>query len=181
IYSEKLRELRLIPDKIEVMRDAVQEKARRIAKYLKFLEKAFVLGAGPDVATAMEGALKLKEGARVVAQGYSTPEFAHGPLTLADRENLVIAIVPPVDDERERDVMRIIQKVKQQGASVLVIISKGDDLPVEVDFRIDIPRSLVEFNPMLSIVPIQYLVLEIALQKGLNPDKPEWLTKVARI
>ncbi len=184
-YQAISKELHLIPDRIEVMRESVQESAKHIAKYLKFLEKAFVLGVGADVATALEGALKFKEGARVVAQGYSAPEFAHGPSTLADRENLIIMFVPAmhdgINDDREKIVYKIIEKVQKQGASVLVITPKGESMPVKVDFRIDIPKCPMVLNPLISIVPLQYLVLEIALQKGLNPDKPEWLTKVARI
>ncbi|MHA1681123.1 MAG: SIS domain-containing protein [Promethearchaeota archaeon] len=181
VYARKVSELGQIPDKIATMKETIQGVAKQIAKYLKFLDRAFVLGAGPDVATAMEGALKLKEGARILAQGYSTPEFAHGPSTLADKNNLIIVIVPPVEDERERDVLAIISKVKKQGASVLAIYSRGDKIPDAVDFWMEIPRVPVEFNPILSIIPIQYLVLEIALQKHLDPDKPSWLTKVARL
>ncbi|NMC08536.1 MAG: SIS domain-containing protein [Candidatus Lokiarchaeota archaeon] len=180
-YKSRVRELNMIPDRIEVMRETVQTNARKFAKYLKFLDRAFVLGAGPDIATAMEGALKLAEGSRIIAQGYSANEFLHGPITLADRMNLVITLIPPVVDEQEKDFIKIIQRVQQQGASVLAITSRIEDLPETVDFRIDIPKCLMEFNPLLSIVPLQYLVLEIAIEKGLDPDKPEWLTKVAHI
>lgn len=184
-YNAKLKELLLIPDKIEIMRDAVQDLSKRIAKSLKFLQKAFVLGTGPDVATALEGSLKLKEGARIVAQGYSAPEFAHGPVTLADRETLIIMLVPVMDDgindARERIMLKIIDRVKRQGASALVVSSPGDEIPDSVDFKIEIPKCSMEFNPLLAIVPLQYLVLEISLQKGLNPDSPVWLTKVAEI
>jgi glucosamine--fructose-6-phosphate aminotransferase (isomerizing) len=180
-YKAKVRELNMIPDRIEVMRETVQANAKKFAKYLKFLDRAFVLGAGPDIATAMEGALKLAEGSRIIAQGYSANEFLHGPITLADRQNLVITLMPPIVDEQEKDFIKIIQKVQLQGASVLAITSRGEDLPESVDFRIDIPKCPMEFNPLLSIVPLQYLVLEIALEKALDPDKPEWLTKVARI
>ncbi|MBN2154406.1 MAG: SIS domain-containing protein [Candidatus Lokiarchaeota archaeon] len=180
-YLANVRELNMIPDRIEVMRETVQADAKKIAKYLKFLDRAFVLGAGPDIATAMEGALKLAEGSRIVAQGYSANEFLHGPITLADRQSLAITLVPPVVDEQEKDFIKIIERVKQQGASVLAVTSRGEDLPESVDFRITIPKCPMEFNPLVSIVPIQYLVLEIALEKALDPDKPEWLTKVARI
>ena len=184
-YNGKMKELSLIPDRIEVMRETIQEKAHKIAKYLKFLKNAFILGSGPDVATSFEGSLKLKEGARITAQGYSAPEFLHGPITLADRDTLIVMLIPMlhdgINDEREKLFYKIIERVKKQGSSVLLIAAKNESIPVEVDFRIDVPKCSIEFNPFLAIVPLQYLVLEIALQKGLNPDSPEWLTKVARI
>ncbi|MFX0098055.1 MAG: SIS domain-containing protein [Candidatus Hodarchaeota archaeon] len=184
-YNKKKKELLLIPEKIEVISDEIHEKTKRIAKYLKFLEHGFVLGTGPDIATSLETALKFKEGARIAFQGYSSYEFLHGPITLADHENLIIALIPPlkdnVEDEREKGILEIIQRVKNQGASVLVIASKNDDIPNNVDFLMRIPNSSPELNPFLTIVPLQYLVLEIALQKGLDPDKPKGLTKIAVI
>ncbi|MHA1889767.1 MAG: SIS domain-containing protein, partial [Promethearchaeota archaeon] len=184
-WSEKMSTLRSIPDKIESMRPQIQDVMKEIARYLKFLQKAFVLGTGPDVSTALEAALKLKEGTRIVAQGYSYFEFLHGPITLADRENLIIAIMPPlsdnIEDKREKKVIDIINRVKRQQSSVLAVALEHEDLPEHCDFEIRIPSVPVEFCPLLSIIPIQYLVLEIAIQKGLDPDSPEWLTKVAHV
>jgi glucosamine--fructose-6-phosphate aminotransferase (isomerizing) len=184
-YKLKMRELEVVPDRIEVMTPLIQETAKSLGKYLKFLQKAFVLGTGPDVPTALEAALKLKEGARIVAQGYSAPEFSHGPLTLADRETLIIVLIPNmsdgINDTREKIIYRIIERVKEQGASVLAISTADENIPSPIDFRINLPKGPMEFNPLIAIVPIQYLVLEIAIQKGLNPDHPEFLTKVSRI
>jgi glucosamine--fructose-6-phosphate aminotransferase (isomerizing) len=42
-----------------------------------------LIGAGPDAATALSGALVLKEAAKVAAEGYVCGAFRHGPLELA--------------------------------------------------------------------------------------------------
>jgi glucosamine--fructose-6-phosphate aminotransferase (isomerizing) len=42
-----------------------------------------LIGAGPDAATAISGALVLKEAAKVAAEGYVGGAFRHGPLELA--------------------------------------------------------------------------------------------------
>jgi glucosamine--fructose-6-phosphate aminotransferase (isomerizing) len=40
-----------------------------------------------------------------------------------------------------------------------------------------VPDALL---PVLSILPLQSLALELALRKGLDPDRPAGLTKVTR-
>jgi glucosamine--fructose-6-phosphate aminotransferase (isomerizing) len=42
-----------------------------------------LIGAGPEAATALSGALVLKEAAKVAAEGYVCGAFRHGPLELA--------------------------------------------------------------------------------------------------
>ena len=42
-----------------------------------------LIGAGPDTATALAGAMVLKEAAKVAAEGYAGGAFRHGPLELA--------------------------------------------------------------------------------------------------
>lgn len=56
-----------------------------------------LVGAGPWGITAREGALKLREAARMVAEGFDTDQFLHGhevPLTAADG----VVLLAPEDD-----------------------------------------------------------------------------------
>lgn len=175
--------LRLIPAQVEVLLPQLHASIRKLAKYYKFVEKAFVLGAGPDFATAQEAALKLKEGARITAQAYSTAEFPHGPITLADPSAWIVAIVPHEDDPRRGPIIRLLERIKSRGATILGIIIQTkptNDLDF-LDHVVNLPSTPEDLFPLLSIIPIQLLVVEIALIKELNPDAPKWLTKVAGI
>ena len=71
------------------------------------------------------------------------------------------------------------EKVKKRGATLSSLYST--ELMDDVDFGINIPHTHEIFQPLVGIVPAQMLVVEIALEKGINPDKPKWLTKISSV
>ncbi len=177
------KELELMPDKIELLLPELRNSIRKLSKYYKFAETAFVIGAGPDFATAQEAALKLKEGARVYAQAYSTSEFPHGPITLADPSSWIIAIIPHELDDRRQRIIRLLERLKEREATLLGIcnqISPTNELDM-LDSIINLPSVPMIFYPLISIIPIQILTVEIAIIKNINPDTPKYLTKVSHI
>jgi glutamine---fructose-6-phosphate transaminase (isomerizing) len=54
-------------------------------------------GAGPAAITAREGALKLREAARLLAEGYESEYLLHGSAVPLDADDLLIAIDPEGD------------------------------------------------------------------------------------
>ncbi|MHA1264851.1 MAG: SIS domain-containing protein [Candidatus Helarchaeota archaeon] len=170
-----INDLKLIPDTAREMLSTVKQNIKEIAPCYKFVKHAFILGSGPDYATAMEAALKLKEGARILAEAYSAPEFRHGPITLADEYTMILALIPHSTNNRFDSVNSLLKKVEQRHSSILGI-TPSQDLPYE--FLIKMPRIHEELTPLLNIIPIQYLVWDIAILRGYNPDKPQFLTKV---
>ena len=56
-------ELMRIPDKIHSILPILHDDIKEYSNFLKSTRFCFILGSGPDYATAMEAALKLKEGA----------------------------------------------------------------------------------------------------------------------
>lgn len=53
-----------------------------------------VFGAGPNAVTAREGALKLREAARVAAEGFESEYLLHGSAQLLGPQDLMLAIDP---------------------------------------------------------------------------------------
>lgn len=182
-YQEFLEALKLIPGQIEVILPQLRKHIRKVSRYYKFVETAFVLGAGLDFATAQETALKLKEGARIHAQAYSTAEFPHGPITLADPSAWIISIIPHESDPRRGPILRLLKRIKSRGATILGIViqtSPTNELEL-LDSVVNLPSCPMQLFPLLSIIPIQLLSVEIAVIKELNPDTPKFLTKVSGI
>ncbi|OLS13992.1 MAG: glucosamine 6-phosphate synthetase [Promethearchaeota archaeon CR_4] len=182
-YNDYWKQLELIPDKIESLLPDLRNAIRKISRYYKFAEKAFVIGTGPDFATAQEAALKLKEGARIFAQAYSTSEFPHGPITLADHTSWIIAIIPHEKDERRQKMLRLLSRLKEREATILGICSQmtpTNELDV-LDHVINLPNVPKIFNPLIAIIPLQILSVEIAIIKNINPDTPKYLTKISQI
>ena len=129
----------------------------------------------------MEAALKLKEGAQIFAQAFSTAEYVHGPVTLASPYTFVLTIIPrPKIKMRHDDVIKLIHRLKNRGVTVLGI-KNADDIVEELDISIDIPECNDSFAPILSIIPVQLLVVEIASIKNINCDTPKFLSKVSKL
>ncbi|MGV9174158.1 MAG: SIS domain-containing protein [Promethearchaeia archaeon] len=179
-YEEFWEELNSIPVKIETILPDLHAKIKDYSNYFKFAEFCFILGGGQDYAAAMEASLKLKEGARIFGQAYSTAEFPHGPITLADSKAWVIAIIPEKDDKRKRNILNLLRRIKEKKATILGFYS-SDEMPDNIDFGIRVPSTYKDLQPTLTILGIQLLTLEIARIKNLNCDTPKFLTKVSGI
>ena len=176
-------ELIRIPDKINSALPILHETIKQHSDFLKWTRFCFILGSGPDYATALEAALKLKEGARIFGQAYSTAEFPHGPITLADSNTGIIAIIPHEDDRRKNNLLHLLKRIKERDATILGVYeaSKIDNVPEPLDIGIKVPNTLMDLQPIVMIIAIQLLTLEIARRNELNPDEPKFLTKISNI
>ena len=182
-YDAIWNELMNIPEKIETILPILHEEIKACSNYFKFADFCFILGSGPDYATAMEASLKLKEGARIFGQAYSTAEFPHGPITLADSKAWIIAIIPHEEVKRKQNIIHLLKRIKERKATILGIYesTSENEIPEPIDFGIQVPNTTVDLQPILMILGIQLLTLEIARIKGINPDAPKFLTKVSGI
>ncbi|MBD3212086.1 MAG: SIS domain-containing protein [Candidatus Lokiarchaeota archaeon] len=182
-YRMIWEELKLIPSKIENSLPDLHKKIKDYSNYFKFAEFCFILGGGSDYATAMEASLKLKEGARIFGQAYSTAEFPHGPITLADSSAWILAIIPKEEDQRKKNLINLLKRIKERKATILGIYEIEDekDIPDPIDFGIQVPNTIHDLQPIIMILAVQLLTLEIARIKNINSDTPKFLTKVSGI
>ena len=181
VYENLWNELKSLPKLIEFILPNYRKEMQKIAPFFKFGRMAFTIGAGPDYANCMEAALKLKEGAQIFAQAFSTAEYVHGPVTLATPYTFVLTLVPRIEAKtRHDDVIKLIHRLKNRGVTILGI-KNADQIVDELDISIDIPECNDAFTPILSIIPIQLLVVEIATIKNINCDTPKFLSKVSKL
>jgi glucosamine--fructose-6-phosphate aminotransferase (isomerizing) len=133
------------------------------------LEHAFYFGAGPAYATALEGALKMKEMALLHAEGSETWEMASGPATMVGEKTLTVALY--AGDTSDVATADGAKHAKQWGAPVLEV---GPQAYTD-GWHIRVPVS--NFSPFatLSLVPpLALLAFRVARLHGLNPDRPNW-------
>jgi len=177
IRQSLYRAPQILEDTLGFLESQIQEAAERFKDKLA----VFLLGSGPNYATALEGALKLKESCRVFAEGFATREFLHGPMRLVDERTLIIIIVEP--DEIE-DLIRLGNSLRNFGASVVFIFEDSRDAVRLAENSDEIflvsPGLWRVFSPILYILPLQLFAYYMSVSKGLNPDKPEKLTKVVK-
>ena len=137
-------------------------------------DRALLVSRGFNLATALELALKLKETCGLFAEAYSTADFMHGPLVLAQAGVPTLAIRP--DGLMGADVDATLAAVAARGGRTTVF--GGGETSGRPE-ALSLPHSLPEaLTPLLFVVPGQLLVEAVATRRGVNPDAPDGLGKV---
>ncbi len=154
-------ELKRIPSKMEQIISDINS-IENIAGRIKDKVLGFVLGKGPNYPTALEAALKLRETSNLHYTGYAAREFLHGPIQLVGKGTPVIFL-------NWSEIKEVVEKVKSFGGDVIRVGEGGE---------IWFPYTAYELSPLLTVLPMQLLSYKISLLRGLDPDKPEKLSKV---
>ena len=174
-FTEMVRELECIPAKIqEVLKQA--DAIKELSNTFTFAHNFLYLGRGWNYPVALEGALKLKEISYIHAEGYPAAEMKHGPIALIDAEMPCLFIATKHDDYGK--IISNMQEVKARGGKIIAISTKGDEEIKNVaDRYIEIPNTLPALEPLLTVIPLQLLAYDVAVNKGLNVDMPRNLAK----
>lgn len=175
--AQKRASLEKLPNIVSKVIATEEERARQIAGIYHSSPSMLFLGRGISMATAYEGALKLKEIAYNHAEGYSAGESKHGPIALV-HDHYPVVFVAPNDDTRSRLIGNIME-MKARGASIIAVIEEGDrEIESLSDNAFSIPMGVEpEFSVMPYIVPLQLFSYYMATRKGYDPDKPRNLAK----
>lgn len=128
------------------------------------------LGSGPLYGLANEATVKMKEMSLSLAEPYHFMEFRHGPMSLVDREHLVVALL----SEGMRDYeLGVLDDLRERGARLVVVGNRLEGLKGEFDAVLDLQADLPErAYPVLYLPFVQLLAYYRALGRGLNPDRP---------
>ena len=168
---------------IEGQLDRWRKQMAALANKFKSASTFLYLGRGIHYAIAREGALKLKEASYVHAEGYPSGELKHGPNALvSDRVPLVV--LATVDHSLEASVLRyektlhLLREMKAQGARVITIANAGDleveDLVSDLVPVLPAPEYLL---PVSEVIPLQLFAYFMALEHGVDVDRPRNLSK----
>jgi glucosamine--fructose-6-phosphate aminotransferase (isomerizing) len=139
------------------------------AARFRYADRIVVSGRGYSYPTAREGALKLMETSYLSAQAFSGADLLHGPLAMIDGSVPVIAVTSP---GRSGAAMEpVLDRLAEVGAEVLRV-GPARGLPVAAA---GLPEHVL---PIVEIMPLQLLALQLAVERGLDPDAPRGLSKV---
>jgi glucosamine--fructose-6-phosphate aminotransferase (isomerizing) len=132
---------------------------------------AMLLARGPNLAAALQGALLLKEVAKIPAEGLSSGEFAHGPMEAVSRR---ISVVVLGGGRTSKLQHQLALRSKALHARTLMIT------PTEVRGVDSICYG--EINEYLAVFPcaalLELLAYHTSLKKRLNPDHFKFIRKV---
>jgi glucosamine--fructose-6-phosphate aminotransferase (isomerizing) len=150
-----------------VLRD--EEPASVVARGIGDAAGLLTVGRGYLFAIALEAALKLKEAAGILAQGYSAADLRHGAIAVVERGFPVLSFA--ARGPAEGEMVALAGELEERGARVFRAAEEGGDLPV--------PSGVAEpLQALPMAVRGQQVAHALALHRGLDPDAPPGLSKV---
>jgi glucosamine--fructose-6-phosphate aminotransferase (isomerizing) len=157
--------------------------ARQLYKYKDFI----YVGRDIDYPIALEGALKLKEISYIHAEGYPTGELKHGPTALVN-EDMPVVVLATHDKHDEGSMVRYertvsnIREFVQREIPVVAIITEGDTTISQFTSGvIPVPELPMLLQPIVGVIPLQFLAYHIAVLCGRDVDRPRHLSKSVMI
>lgn len=155
-----------MPDR---MRDALHCDWSAWGDSLVTAPAAFVAARGYGLGVGREIALKTTETLRLPSLGYSAAELRHGPRAAVTPATPVLVLrqndeVATAVDELVHDLREANETVFLAGGPESTLPWIGDDHPV--------------CDPIVMLLPAYKAIEAAARHRGLDPDKPEHLSKV---
>lgn len=173
--TEIKRELVILPQKIEKIlshKETIQACARKFSNSKDFI----FIARGINYATALEGALKLKEISYINATGYTAGELKHGPIAMLDESMPVLSII--MNGCVYEKILSNSEEAKARNARMIALTNSDDEkLNGLFETIIRIPDIIEVLSPALAIVPLQLLAYYIAEFLGKDVDQPRNLAK----
>ncbi len=150
---------------------------RRCAEKYQDARDFIYVARGVNIATAMEGALKLKEISYINASGYPAGELKHGPIALLDEKMPVLSILMPGSQNYDK-LLSNSQEAKARQARMIAVTSSADrQLENLFDDIIRVPQVPELLSPLTANIPLQLLAYYMAEKLGRDVDKPRNLAK----
>ena len=143
---------------------------KKLSEKIKSSEHIYVIGRGLQYPTSLEAALKIKEVSYIHTEGFAGGELKHGTIALIEKGTPCIVFT---SKETEKQTISNASELKARGAFIIGIGPNNNPL---FDFFIKVVES-EEANSICQIIPIQILAYQLAILKGLDPDKPRNLAK----
>lgn len=138
------------------------------------------MARGINLASALEGALKVKEISYMHAEGYAAGEMKHGPIAMIDPTFATIAVA--VKSRAYDKMLGNIREIKARSGEVVAIAGTHDSVIVDyADRVIRIPETEELFSPVLVAVPLQLLAYYVAKSRGPAIDQPRNLAKTVTV
>jgi glucosamine--fructose-6-phosphate aminotransferase (isomerizing) len=181
--QHKIKELQSLPAQIQRQLDPWYAQTASLAAKYSNATTFLYLGRGIHYAIAREGALKLKEASYVEAEAYPTGELKHGPNALvSDQVPLVVLVT--VDRTLEASVLRyekslqLLEDLGKQGARIIALANTGDrDVAALATDCICVEPASEHLFPIPEVVPLQLFSYFMAIQRGVDVDRPRHLSK----
>lgn len=176
-HAEIIQGLQKIPEQIKTvlkLEDKIKDLCNTTLNNQKSL---LLLGRGYQFATALEGALKIKEISYMHSEGVLAGELKHGVLALVDDKLPIIAFA--TRDSLFPKTMSAIEQVTARDGRPIVICNEGDAIAKneKVFATLEVPETVDCLQGLLNVIPLQLMSYWLAENKGIDVDFPRNLAK----
>jgi glucosamine 6-phosphate synthetase-like amidotransferase/phosphosugar isomerase protein len=165
------RKFEKIPGDINIYIEDYAEKSKEDSKILKDCKSFFVIGSGPNFATASEAAISISQSLGVPSQAFQLRNFLHGPIQTLRKDMCVVLIAAPglLQDR----FLLTAKACKTIGTKVVVLLPENYQPVDDYDVLIHLPDNCPELlSPLLYIMPLWQLAYRFSLLgKGCHPDR----------
>ncbi|MEM2014355.1 MAG: glutamine--fructose-6-phosphate aminotransferase, partial [Desulfurococcaceae archaeon] len=107
-------------------------------------------------------------------------ESKHGPIALVEPGFPVVFVVPP-EPVLESLMLNNVMEMKARGALTIGVVYKGCRIAGVFDYVMEVPRAHRVVSPITHTPPLQLLAYYVAVERGLDPDKPRNLAKTVTV
>lgn len=129
-------------------------------------QRVYAMGAGPNAISAIEAVIKVREAAYGWIDALPAEQFLHGPMVAFNEGDL--AVVINVDGAATARVGEITASLNAMGGKLWLVGTGVDAVPDAPLFAL--PTIDEVLSPLLTVVPMQILAYQMAVEKGINPD-----------
>jgi glucosamine--fructose-6-phosphate aminotransferase (isomerizing) len=141
---------------------------------LKEATSVYTFGRGPGYALAKEARLKFRETAGMGSESFTSVDLNQGPLRVLAGTTPTVAFIP--DDAALTSNQQGLEKMVKAGAPVFTA-SPRTDLP---GTRLGAVSTGNGFTDTIAMAPALFRMVEhLTRLKGLDPDRPQYLAKIA--
>lgn len=166
---------RMIKKSVKIVREVLDndslERIKDLAHLLSQKEHIYIIGRGTSYPIVLETALKIKEASYIHAEGFAAGELKHGAIALVGDGTPCIAFLP--NDETYGANLAGAMEMKARGGYIIGISYKPHEI---FDYYLPVADcNIASIIP--SIIVGQLLGYFLALEKGVDPDKPRNLAK----
>ncbi|OGG01917.1 glutamine--fructose-6-phosphate aminotransferase [Candidatus Gottesmanbacteria bacterium RBG_16_52_11] len=155
----------------KVLTESSVRQLKELALKFRNVRHMYVIGRGLSYPASLETALKIKEISYIHAEGLAAGELKHGPLALVEKGTACIAFLP--NDETYGANLAGAMEMKARGGYIIGASYKPHEI---FDTYVHIPDA-GEGTIIPNVIFGQMLAYELAVIRGLDPDKPRNLAK----
>ena len=171
--DKKIKDILLkTADEVErLVSDEISEEIKKIAQILSRTKNVYTIGRGVSYPSALEAALKIKEVSYIPTEGLAGGELKHGTIALISKDTPCIVFAP--QDETHESIISNAIEIKSRGGMIIGVSPKREEV---FDYFIEV-KDVDSGSYMAQVVVVQLLAYYMAIELGLDADKPRNLAK----